>query len=167
MTCINSTLKVAAFTSKHSSTVVFFRIRCIGIRHDMRDSRPAGRYNIIGNNFTGAFLLSSIDVHSISHKRWRCKPVWRLCSSLPVSRAQHYGRLNNYKVIATTIIVVGRQCKWTMSVVSASLTALLVRTCRQSHLPICLSVCLTGGCTVAKRLIGSGCRLGGEWGWSY
>jgi len=27
-----------------------------------------------------------------------------------------------------------------------------------------MSVCLSGGCTVAKRLIGSGCSLGGEWG---
>jgi len=42
----------------------------------------------------------------------------------------------------------------------------LVQTCRQSHLSVCLSVCrsvgLSEGCTVAKRLIGCGRRLGGE-----
>ena len=47
---------------------------------------------------------------------------------------------------------------------------MLVQTCCQS---LCRSVCLSvgllvgplsGGCTVAKQLIGSVCRLGGEWG---
>jgi len=45
---------------------------------------------------------------------------------------------------------------------AASLTVkrLLVQTCRQSHVSVCLSVCLSEGCTVAKRLIGCGCLLG-------
>jgi len=47
---------------------------------------------------------------------------------------------------------------------AASLTIkgkrLLVQTCRQSHVLVGLSVCLSGGCIVAKRLIGSGSRLG-------
>ena len=36
----------------------------------------------------------------------------------------------------------------------------LVETCRQSHLLVGLSVCLSGRCTVAKRLIVSRCRFG-------
>ena len=32
--------------------------------------------------------------------------------------------------------------------------------CRSDVRLVCLSVCVSGKCTVAKRLIGSGCRLG-------
>jgi len=50
----------------------------------------------------------------------------------------------------------------------ASVIALMESNCRLSHLSVglcvcrfvSLSVCLTGKCTVAKRLIGSGCGSG-------
>ena len=37
--------------------------------------------------------------------------------------------------------------------------ALMLRTCHLAHLCVCLFVCLSGKCIVAKRLNGSGCRL--------
>jgi len=43
-----------------------------------------------------------------------------------------------------------------------------LQTCHLDHLLACASVCLSGKCTVAKRLTGHGCHLGGEWvGWVY
>ena len=58
--------------------------------------------------------------------------------------------------------------------ISSSLTINVIERKRSWNKPVaypicrsvCLSVCLSGNYTVAKRLIGSGCRLGGEWGQS-
>jgi len=43
--------------------------------------------------------------------------------------------------------------------INISSEALMLRTCRLAHLSVCVSVCLSGKCIVAKRLNGSGCHL--------
>jgi len=54
----------------------------------------------------------------------------------------------------TDVILLARR-----SLISIASGALMVRACRLDHLSLC--VCVSVKCIVAKRLIGSGCRL--EW----
>jgi len=52
------------------------------------------------------------------------------------------------------------------SIISTSLSEHKCTWYRTFASTVCRSVCRSAKCIVAKWLIGSRCRLGGEWGWS-
>jgi len=66
----------------------------------------------------------------------------------------------SYGVFILATVVTCRHVKW-----NTNLHRLPLQTTRQQNGRGIMLIILSGGCTVAKRLIGSGCRLGWWVGW--